>query len=543
MVKLGSLGFYYPSAYKASGRESFGANLAELGLANAVLRRAGDATWDIWDTNVAASLHEAYGSRANQVDLNGLKHQFGDRIRARKIEDLPAIALEANYVFISNTAMFSHIAEVRSRIGGRLPPICSLTHSLYTNDLLSGYSQLLMSAERHDVIVASSLAGKRTLRNFFEVSRAGIVDRLGRPELISTIKDPRIEVIPFGVDLPSEAEIDNRGARQILKIPTSAFTVLYFGRITEEYKADLDPLLQAVHHLRLGGHNVWLVIAGQASEATYSQHLEQRLLSLGLSEISIFIENCPQFLKTAVYSACDVMVSPADSVQETFGLSILEAMSHERAVIASDWSGYREIVEDGKNGFLIRTLWVTEAAANASITGMLSQPRATAHYLSQRTIMDVGGLVEKLTLLLENRELRIAMGRAGRARIESDYSWSGVADRFYALWNDQLLMAQTAGSRPYLPSLECFSHYATATLQPDDLLARLPGVSGPEIELLTHWQFREKGILKELRHLMILTLEAPVSIGELREEGFAIDSILWLAKKGLRRIVSSAPDR
>jgi hypothetical protein len=37
--------------------------------------------------------------------------------------------------------------------------------------------------------------------------------------------------------------------------------------------------------------------------------------------------------------------------------------------------------------------------------------------------------------------------------------------------------------------------------------------------------------------LMETTAGAPVSIGELRHEGFDLDCILWLAKKGLRRIV------
>jgi glycosyltransferase involved in cell wall biosynthesis len=51
-----------------------------------------------------------------------------------------------------------------------------------------------------------------------------------------------------------------------------------------------------------------------------------------------------------IINFCDIFVMP--SVVEGFGLSLAEAMSAERLVIASDIEPFKEIVDDGIDGFL-----------------------------------------------------------------------------------------------------------------------------------------------------------------------------------------------
>ena len=45
-----------------------------------------------------------------------------------------------------------------------------------------------------------------------------------------------------------------------------------------------------------------------------------------------------------------MLISPADSYQETFGLTI-EAMASELPVVASNWNGYRESIVTAKLDF------------------------------------------------------------------------------------------------------------------------------------------------------------------------------------------------
>jgi glycosyltransferase involved in cell wall biosynthesis len=536
-LKCGSLALRGIQPHQPASGEMFGAHLAELRLVEAVLDRSDTLQWDLWDSEVPPSVTHTSGHPLRNPEVAELKKRFGERVRARSIDEITEAALDPGYLFVSNVPSLSRIGELRTRIGAHAMPICALSHSLYTKELLFGYSWLLISVEPHDNIVISSEAGKQALEHLFAASRERLAERLGVPE--ARLKSPRITKIPFGVALPKQDELTREQSRVLLKIPPRAFVVLYFGRISEEYKGDLDPFLQAVYHARALGHDVWILLAGQSLDSAYSQHLERRMHALRLSETSIVLENCPDFLRPSLYVACDVMVSPADSVQETFGLSILEAMAHARPVIASDWSGYRDLVQDGKTGFLIQTTWVTEIAEQAALRAILAPPLSAAHYLSQRTILDAGALVQKLLTLLENTDLRTSMGKAGRARVEALYTWPCVADKFLALWNEQLSISARAPQRPPPPVFECFSHYASTRLHPDHLLVRVAGTEDEDPDVLLQWKFHDHPTLEQVRRLLKLTAQSPVSVGELLHEGFDLHSILWLAKKGLRRIVQA----
>ena len=52
-----------------------------------------------------------------------------------------------------------------------------------------------------------------------------------------------------------------------------------------------------------------------------------------------------------VYAASDVFISLSDNIQETFGITPIEAMASGLPVIVSDWDGYRHSVRDGIDGF------------------------------------------------------------------------------------------------------------------------------------------------------------------------------------------------
>src|SRR6202012_4988597 len=55
----------------------------------------------------------------------------------------------------------------------------------------------------------------------------------------------------------------------------------------------------------------------------------------------------------ALWAGADVFVSLVDNIQETFGITPVEAMAAGLPVVVSDWDGYRCTVRDGEDGFLI----------------------------------------------------------------------------------------------------------------------------------------------------------------------------------------------
>jgi glycosyltransferase involved in cell wall biosynthesis len=95
----------------------------------------------------------------------------------------------------------------------------------------------------------------------------------------------------------------------------------------------------------------------------------------------------------------DVLIMPTIA-QEGLGRTTVEAMAVGRPVIASRIGGLPYTVTDG-------------------LTGLLFEPG------------DAHDLASKIERLLDNRDLRMQMGEAGRRRFESDFTWCTVIERQY----------------------------------------------------------------------------------------------------------------
>jgi glycosyltransferase involved in cell wall biosynthesis len=114
-----------------------------------------------------------------------------------------------------------------------------------------------------------------------------------------------------------------------------------------------------------------------------------------------------------LYQQADIFVMP--SAVDGFGYVYLEAMNFCLPIVALKiHSAVREIVEDGKNGFLVEPEYEIFNPDYTLRDGdlfkkidALDQPKT------------VRGLVEKLSQLIESSSLRYKMGRAGKKEIEN----------------------------------------------------------------------------------------------------------------------------
>lgn len=59
--------------------------------------------------------------------------------------------------------------------------------------------------------------------------------------------------------------------------------------------------------------------------------------------------------KLLLYRSSDVYFSPSDTVQESFGMSLTEAMACGLPLIVSDWNGYKDVLIHGITGFKVPT--------------------------------------------------------------------------------------------------------------------------------------------------------------------------------------------
>ena len=298
-------------------------------------------------------------------------------------------------------------------------------------------------------------------------------------------------------------------------------------------------LIGAVARLAASGREVNLILAGQSPNPGYIAHLRAHLGVLQLADRTLILENFPEFLKSSILAASDVFVSPVDSIQETFGIAVVEAMAHARPVVATSWSGYRDLVVDGETGFLLKTKWSADSAHFVSTYAPIVGPVELANYLAQRTVIDVEDLVQKLQYLAQNRETAAAMGRSARKRVIDRFSWPKIAKQYVELWTDQLERAQhlCPTERPSLDYNDFFSHYADEVLSPKDMLMASDG-RWTELNITDFWHFTGARQVAEVRDLIQFCRMGPASIADLVDRGYSVDCILWLAKKGVCRIVS-----
>lgn len=168
----------------------------------------------------------------------------------------------------------------------------------------------------------------------------------------------KIRVIPNGVVIPESAAVVRNGPwRTKLNIPPDAVVILAAGR--------LDPgkgqhtVIDAVVPLMEEDLNIYLLISGEEAPAeasspgtqgTYTKILQKMIAASG-KESRMFLTG---FVKdiSGVIRESDIVVSA--SREDSFGLSILEGMAAGRAVVASDISGHRQLIENDVNGVRFR---------------------------------------------------------------------------------------------------------------------------------------------------------------------------------------------
>jgi glycosyltransferase involved in cell wall biosynthesis len=211
-------------------------------------------------------------------------------------------------------------------------------------------------------------------------------------------------------------------AEKVLTIPTGVdLTVFDPGRIREDFREELGipaaaPVFGTVSVFRrLKGHQYLLEAARKildavpqarlllAGEGPQDKNIRRKIEELGIGNRVIlpgFQDDIPRFLNTL-----DVFVFP--SLQEALGTAVLEALAMKKAVVASRVGGIPEIIEEGKSGLLIDP----------------QNPSAIA---------------EKVITLLQNPELRRAMGEQGRRRVETRYDNRQMVRRLEDLYREIL---------------------------------------------------------------------------------------------------------
>ncbi len=363
------------------------------------------------------------------------------------------------------------LARLRNAYAPEIFPITGITHSLsYVSYAAKFLEHLWPGTTGRDAIVATSRAGKSAVEFFFSGLRKKYhLSEEGYPA-------PRVPVIPLGVT-PMFAPNDTlHGSlrtlgRERLGADANTPVFLVFARLSHYSKMDLTPLLfafQRAEALGLGSGKYLLAVAGQEAPG---ENVPAQLRALA-ANAGIRLEIClspDDARKAELFAAADVFVSPVDNLQETFGITLIEAASAGLPVIASDFDGYRDTVLPGETGLLIPTIAPAKTPEQNIFAPLLGDNQYHLE-LSQQTVVDVEKLAAALARLGMIPSLRAQMSEKAAARCASHFTWPVVIEQWIDLWKNLWeIPVDTARLRALPHPLETdfgsvFAAYPTATL-------------------------------------------------------------------------------
>lgn len=155
-----------------------------------------------------------------------------------------------------------------------------------------------------------------------------------------------VRVIRYGADSsvfsPAARKARRDSERPSLQMAAGEFCLLLIGN--DWKNKGLSALLRAVAECEK--FPLKLLVAGSDDRREYDEAIEK----LGITTKVKFLEPSADVMK--FYAAADAYVGP--SLEDAYGLPILEAMACGLPVIASARAGASEILRDGENGFILR---------------------------------------------------------------------------------------------------------------------------------------------------------------------------------------------
>ena len=318
-------------------------------------------------------------------------------------------------------------AQWRQPVGAAAFSLIGQIHTLSTPAALGHLQDLVTEpVQPWDALICSSRAGRDAVLQVLEAREDQLLSRTGGSKARLRGKRPKLPVIPL--PLPPESldflSLNKLQVRRQLNIAPNDAVVLWLGRLSLLTKTDPWPTYLVLERVaRQLRRPLVFIECGPDDKPSPHADLENlrrlcpsvRFLRLGGSK------PVSEEIKRQALAAADAAVSLVDNAQETFGLAVAEAMAAGLPLVASDWSGYRDLVRDGIDGYLIPSAWAA-SAPQASVplgwqqfTGIQSFP-AVAGAMAQLVRLDLAAAEMALLTLLSQSAMARAMGAAAARR-------------------------------------------------------------------------------------------------------------------------------
>ena len=352
----------------------------------------------------------------------------------------------------------------------------------------------MLSAPVHpwDAQICPSQSVHRMVEQLLQDEASWLRERFGSACQITM---PQLPIIPIGLhcddfDLPATEHEQLRSEwRKRWAVADDEVVALYMGRLDLRTKANLFPMFDALEraaskikskHVRLV-----LVLAGWFSNEWNEKTIREGLPKACPSLRVIIEDGRPKDARRGVWHGADLFTSLVDNIQETFGITPIEAMATGLPVVVSDYDGYRESIRDGIDGFHVRT-WQPQAGAAIDWLDQFSDnTMGYGQYVAKVSALigiDVEQAADIYARLALDPQLRKKLGASGRQRARQVYDWPQLMSSYRQLFEELAVIRKGATVAPWwdrapsqTPSwgaryprksdpFHSFAHYPTATI-------------------------------------------------------------------------------
>jgi glycosyltransferase involved in cell wall biosynthesis len=275
-------------------------------------------------------------------------------------------------------------------------------HYVITHGIISafaGFHPLIISTWGSDVFIDIKVQRFLVPLIKYALAKADAITATSKMQTAQTeqfsAKGKKVYTIPFGIDLTEFTP--GSSPRKDGKI-----TIGIVKNLKKKY--GVEYLIKAFKIVNDRFPKTRLLVVG---DGPLHSSLEKLVYSLSLSDSTEFVGSVRHSEVTSYLNEMDIFVMPSLSESETFGVAAAEASAMRIPVVASKIGGIPEVIKDGESGYLV--------------------PAKNSEALAQALIK-----------LIENPNLRIELGKAGRRLIKRYYDWNENAAQMETLYYDLL---------------------------------------------------------------------------------------------------------
>lgn len=201
-------------------------------------------------------------------------------------------------------------------------------------------------------------------------------------DIQSYVPESKIHICPNGIP------VLNKLIRRDDKIQNEIVKILFLSNLIESKGVFI--LLEACSILKQRGISFECTFIGGEGDVNIAQ-FKNKVQLLGLLNHVNYLGKKLGNEKNQAFINADIFAFPTYYHNECFPLVLLEAMQHELPIVSTFEGGIKDIVEDGKTGFLVQ----------------------------QKNVLM---FAEKLETIIKSKDMRTKMGKAGKRKYEQEFT-------------------------------------------------------------------------------------------------------------------------